>query len=125
MWNRLNRITAPMVLATAFAVSAVQADEFTDAEHRAYFCTHEAKRRNYADYRDTSLIVGIAGYRKGVNMLFDNQIQIAEEILTRAEDQIVKKLDEAKKGYSVGANDCVIKPVEKRVLAEKIARIFS
>jgi len=43
------------------------------------------------------LVVGIAGYEKGVKMLFSNQIKIADETLIRAEDQIVKKLNEAKK----------------------------
>ncbi len=43
------------------------------------------------------LVVGIAGYKKGVNMLFSNQIKIAEETLIRAEDQIITKIDEAKK----------------------------
>lgn len=43
------------------------------------------------------LIVGVAGYKRGVSMLFENQIQIADEKLILAQDQIEKKLDEAKK----------------------------
>ncbi len=43
------------------------------------------------------LIVGITGYRKGVNLLFEGKIQMAEDSLVRAEDQIVSKLEETKK----------------------------
>jgi len=43
------------------------------------------------------LVIGIAGYQKGVKMLFENQIRITEESIIRAEDQIIKKLEEAKK----------------------------
>lgn len=43
------------------------------------------------------VVIGIAGYRKGVKMLFDNQIQLAEKSVIRAEGQISKKLEETKK----------------------------
>jgi len=43
------------------------------------------------------LIIGITGYKKGVKMLFENQIKLTEESIIRAEDQIVKKLEESKK----------------------------
>lgn len=43
------------------------------------------------------LVVGLAGYRRGVSILFDDQIQIVEEKLVLAENQIETKLEEAKK----------------------------
>lgn len=42
------------------------------------------------------LIVGVAGYEKSAKMLFDSQIKITEQSVIKAEDQIVKKLEETK-----------------------------
>ena len=42
MWKKFNRITIPMLLATAFAVPAAQADEFTDADLKKWQAEFEA-----------------------------------------------------------------------------------
>ena len=47
------------------------------------------------------LIIGITGYYKGVDMLLDKQKQAAQISLQRAEDQIIKMLEENKRIASI------------------------
>ena len=42
------------------------------------------------------LCIGVAGYMKSLNLLYQDQIEMAEQSVIRAEDRIINKLDETK-----------------------------